>query len=272
MRNITSYKRNKGFTLLELSIVLVIIALIAGGVLAGRTMIRSAELQAVIREYDVYVKALQEFNTKYAQLPGDFSGATTIWGSLGGGCAVYIAPPSGISTCNGDGDGRIGVSTSAGVLSASSEWWLAWKHLSNAGLIDGSYTGGLASTSTVGEAQIDLNVPASKLTPAGWTMFYMQQIADSASLWGEATGGYGHMLSFGKAVTGSYTRGGIISPSDALDIDKKMDDGRPGKGTVRAWRTGYLANCTENDSSSTAQTYKTSRTDPDCSLLFILGF
>ncbi|MFO0389858.1 MAG: type II secretion system protein [Alphaproteobacteria bacterium] len=289
MRKITSYKRDKGFTLLELSIVLVIIALIAGGVLAGRTMIRSAELQAVIKEYDFYVKALHEFNTKYAQLPGDFSGAEDMWGeiTLYADCdANNVGYWSGginsegidaTQTCNGDGNGRIGSSTSAGVLSDTHEWWYAWQHLSNAGLIDGKYTGGRSSTDTAGEAELNINVPSSKFPSGGWTLFYMQQIADSADLHGEPTGGYGHMLSFGKPASGTYTRGGIMSPIDALDIDSKMDDGMAGMGKVRAWKQGYLPRCTTNDGLKTTQQYKTTvsgvpHTDPDCSLLFILGF
>ncbi len=271
----------QGFTLLELTIVLIIIALIAGGIMTGRAMVRSAELQAVLREYSTYLKATKEFTEKYNQLPGDFSTAQTLWGAPPGwlGCPMGYWS-GGLSseawdnthTCNGDGNGRIGASTNAGVLSSTHEWWQAWQHLSNAGLIDGKYSGGVSSTSTAGEAELTINVPSSKLTTGGWTMFYMQQIADSANLWGEATGGYGHMLSFGKVGSGTYTRVGLITPSDALDIEKKIDDGKPGTGTVRTWRTGYLANCTENDSSKTAQTYKTSSTGKDCSLLFILGF
>lgn len=281
MRVTQANKLRSGFTLLELTIVLLMIALIAGGVIAGRSMVRSAELQAVAREYDTYLKATQEFIAKYSQLPGDFSTAQTLWGAPPGWLGCPMGYWSGglsneawdnTQTCNGDGDGRIGSSTNAGVLSNTHEWWQTWQHLSNAGLIDGKYSGGVSSTSTAGEAQLLINVPSSKFAPGGWTMLYMQQIADSANLWGEATGGYGHILAFGKASSGTYTRSPIMTPSDALDIDRKLDDGRPGIGTVRTWRTGYLANCTENDSSKTAQTYKTSSSGQDCSLFFILGF
>jgi len=68
--------KSAGFSLLELSIVLVIIGLIAGGIVAGSSMIRAAELRAVLTELTQYQTATNTFRDKYLGLPGDLRNAT----------------------------------------------------------------------------------------------------------------------------------------------------------------------------------------------------
>src|ERR1700691_433072 len=60
-----------GFTLIELSIVLVIIGLIVGGVLVGQDLIRAAEVRAQISQIEKYNTAVNTFRDKYNALPGD---------------------------------------------------------------------------------------------------------------------------------------------------------------------------------------------------------
>lgn len=65
--------KNKGFTLIELSIVLVIIGLIVGGILIGRDMIRAAEIRSLISEKNQYIVATNNFRNKYNAMPGDIA-------------------------------------------------------------------------------------------------------------------------------------------------------------------------------------------------------
>ena len=60
-----------GFTLIELSIVLVIIGLLAGGVLVGRDLIAAAALRSQITQIEKYNAAANTFRAKYGFLPGD---------------------------------------------------------------------------------------------------------------------------------------------------------------------------------------------------------
>ena len=63
--------RIEGFTLIELSIVLVIIGLIVGGVLTGQSLISAAEVRAQISQIEKYNSAVNTFRSKFNALPGD---------------------------------------------------------------------------------------------------------------------------------------------------------------------------------------------------------
>lgn len=85
-----------GFSLVELSIVLVILGLLTGGILAGQSLIRAAELRSVSTEQSRWVTAANSFRDKYFALPGDFRDATKFWNLQvsGSGCTSS----SGVAT------------------------------------------------------------------------------------------------------------------------------------------------------------------------------
>src|SRR5262249_34097963 len=105
-------KRREGFTLIELSIVLVIIGLIVGGILVGRDMIRQAGLRSVLTDIEQFKTAITAFEVKYDCLPGDCPNATTFFGavdSVPNNCIATLTPnaPGDTRTCNGTNDGYI---------------------------------------------------------------------------------------------------------------------------------------------------------------------
>ncbi|MEO8341734.1 MAG: prepilin-type N-terminal cleavage/methylation domain-containing protein [Nitrospirota bacterium] len=73
-------KRTTGFTLVELYIVLVIIGLLVGGVLAGKTLIQQAEIRAAASQLQQMETAYRTFQTKYGCIMGDCSNATDFFG------------------------------------------------------------------------------------------------------------------------------------------------------------------------------------------------
>lgn len=83
------YKRTSGFTLIELSIVLVIIGLVIGGILVGQDLIKAAELRATISQKEKFDSAVNTFRNKFGGKPGDlsnfvyFSGQLTTGGMTG---------------------------------------------------------------------------------------------------------------------------------------------------------------------------------------------
>ena len=66
-----SIKDSRGFTLVELAIVLVIIGLLIGAVLRGTEMIRNARIKAIQNDLRGYYAAVYTFLDRNGRLPGD---------------------------------------------------------------------------------------------------------------------------------------------------------------------------------------------------------
>jgi prepilin-type N-terminal cleavage/methylation domain-containing protein len=154
---------NRGFSLVELSIVLVIIGLLVGSILTGRELIHASELRAVSSQYSQMWVAVNAFKDKYMGLPGDITNATKIWGSEAAPCAT--TPSSGKLTCDGDGDGLINRYNTGGT---SQEDFRFWQQLANAGFISGQYTGVLV-TATGGQLRLlrRIRLQARLTAPSG---------------------------------------------------------------------------------------------------------
>lgn len=274
--------KRSGFTLMELSIVIIIIALLAGGAVIGKSLIRTSQLQALLTQYDSYVQSIQQFRDKYHALPGDMSNATDIWNTLDASCPSYtsydtITLPYSPKTCNGDGDGRIGfrysdLGTCSGVASfrlCPYESFLSWQHLSNASLIDNRYTGKTNATNTV---SIGNNVPESSVKGLPWHLLYFpppSAISLTNNLFDDT---YGHVLTLNAENVLNLSipdSDFLLSPNDMLVIDSKIDDGFPGTGKIRNWRD---TNCIENNTSQTAARYIDDSKALTCSPIFLTGF
>lgn len=131
-----------GFTLFELSLVLVIIALIAGAIMVGRTLLRASEMQTVQRQYAEFITAYRTFQSKYNCIAGDCKNATQVFGTSDHNCPITPDTVSVTGTCDGDGSGYY---DDGGTLPLENEALLAWQQLADSGLIAGSYMGALHS-------------------------------------------------------------------------------------------------------------------------------
>lgn len=229
---------NRGFSLVELSIVLVILGLLTGGILAGQSLIKAAELRSVSTEFGRYVTAAQTFRDKYFALPGDFNSATKFWGYQGGaGCVTnsgVVAAAGG--TCDGNGNAMVDAGAAA---SQSGEIFQFWSHLARAGMIEGTYSG-LAGSGGQLDATLATNVPASKLAQAGWGVRTVPGITDGGP-GTDFTASYGTYFLFGAKAASSYVWNPIMRPEDQWNIDTKMDDGKPATGKMLA---GERSTCT----------------------------
>ena len=103
MKNI---KNTRGFTLVEIAIVLVIIGLLLGGILKGQELINNAKVRAIADRQNSLKVAWFAFVDRFAALPGDYQQAQ-----------IYITGAS-----NGDGNGTL----------LSTEAPLALQHMSSA--------------------------------------------------------------------------------------------------------------------------------------------
>ncbi|MFZ4541988.1 MAG: type II secretion system protein, partial [Rickettsiales bacterium] len=249
-----------GFSLVELSIVLVILGLLVGGILSGQSLIRAAELRAVGTEYARYLTATHTFRDKYFALPGDMNNAINFWGAAHATPATCTTTlGTGTQTCNGDGDGR--------VLDCGYEAFRYWQQLANAGLIEGQYTG--VQDATACNHTLGVNAPRSKISNAGWSFGYIDFLAGDAGTYGM---NYGNTLWFG-ADTPNRTQYAVIKPEEAWNLDTKMDDGKPARGKIiarpeggGAWGTATNCTTSANQTDYTGD-YRLSNSTTSCSFM-----
>ena len=223
------------FTLVELSIVLVIIGLIVGGVLVGQDLINAATIRAQISQIEKYNTAVHTFQLKYGYLPGDIPDPAA---------SAFGFAQRGQYQGQGDGNGFIAGSGSAGNnvaygwLSTTGETGMFWVDLSKAGLISDNFS--TASIDTIPSVDTPSSYfPAAKI--GGGNFIYVWSNLPTSgfpniSFIGTTVGNYfgisnvSSILGFYGRITSSAT----LSVLQAYNIDTKIDDGLPQTGNVIA--------------------------------------
>ena len=231
---------NHAFSLVELSIVLVILGLLTGGILAGQSLIRAAELRSVSADYARFATSVQTFRDKYLRLPGDMNNATAFWGDDSINCGDVAVTDGTPGTCNGNADGQITFATGP---NRPAEAFQFWKQLALAGLVEGTYSG-LSGSGGAGHAVIGTNVPRGRLSNSGFTPSYFDNSGGSVA---DYAVNFRNQMTFGATNTGFDTSAAILKPEEAWNIDTKMDDGRPGNGSIIA---AYWDDCSTSTSFS----------------------
>lgn len=268
--------RHSGFTLIELSIVLVIIGLIVGGILVGRDLIKAAELRQVIGTVEKLNTAVSAFRTKYDCLPGDCATATNFFPQRafcdpGTNVLVIEAP-----TCNGNGDGAIGGGAVANDP-VQAESFLFWQHLSDAGLTAGLFTGKIGMSYQ--DAIANQNVPALHFRAGMVDVFYFSDYQETmqdfmfASPVSNAFLGK-HLIQLGVNYGNGASRGAdlLFSSNEAHNLDIKMDDGSGQTGNVRATTRTICQDANGNYLASDAVSGMQTSTAAGCSLYIGASF
>jgi len=252
-------RAEKGFTLIELSIVIVIIGLIVAGVVGGQALVKQSKLRTLINEINQYQVAVNTFKLEYNHLPGDIPNAYDYWGN---------SCDSTPSNCNGNGNRKVfppALDSGSTNVTNDFEGYRNWQHLSLAKLVPQNYTG----TSTGGVVGMGYeSVAWSKSGKGRITMQHNnnQSIFKSGNVY--EVGSF--TLEFSGLKPGDgYTPS--ISVPDARNVDLKIDDGHANTGVFIA----KDANCSAAENVVGGADYNTANLNSDvlhCRLHYFLGY
>jgi prepilin-type N-terminal cleavage/methylation domain-containing protein len=189
-------RQQKGFTLVEIAIVLVIIGLLLGGILKGQEMITQAKIKNVVADFSGISAAYYGYQDRYRALPGDDLNAGTRWLT-----PVAATPGNGDGVVAGgyNGNAGAGAPTPCVATVESCSWW---DHLRRAGFVAGS---GVQQpfNSVTGLLGVQTGLPGA--TPP------------------TALGGF----------SGLIVCSANLPDKISIAVDTQMDDGSPSTGTVR---------------------------------------
>ena len=201
----------KGFTLVEIAIVLVIIGLLLGGILKGQEMITQAKIKNVINDMTGVAAAMYGYQDRYRALPGDDLNAATRW----------------TTTSSGNGDGIIlGTYNAAvpgtltGLTPAIPESVFFWHHLRLAGFVSGT----------------GANQPFNAVSGI---MGVQTSTGAAATL---TTGVLGAPVAPANPLTALMLCSANLPDKIAISVDAQTDDGVGTTGTVRGQNQGGAAN------------------------------
>ncbi len=228
-------KNSSGFTLIELSIVIVIIGLIVAGVVGGQALVEQAKLRQVIAQMNQIKLAVNAYKLEYSALPGDHSRAADYWGQA---ASCYANTLGSTNTCNGDGSKKLAYMHTPDTSNMEYEPWHFWKHLENAKLIEGNYTGysnnGLCGTTHMC-MQPGINSLAGPIPGTGWVAFSVATF--SGKRWqGRATNQNRNIIAFTNPTVSTnntwFRNAYAFTPKQQFSIDTKIDDGLPFQGSI----------------------------------------
>ncbi len=220
--NISHANRQQGFTLIELSIVLVIIGLIVGGVLVGQDLIKAAQIRATVSQIEKFDSAVNTFHGKYNGIPGDLASCTSFFTTndcTTGAAAAVIA-----------GDGVL-TDFAGARLAITGEVAAFFHQLYKANLIAESISD-YSAVSATAAAPLATTLPLAKLGNGNYIIGYT---GDASITYPGMAGVNLYRITGISAIanTGKPTMALALTPLEAFQIDSKKDDGVANSGVVQ---------------------------------------
>ncbi len=263
-----------GFTLVELSIVIVIIGFLVAGIAAGSNLVKQAQVRSVISDFQQYQTGYNGFVGRFNAVPGDFASAYTYWTGANN-CAVTATA----ANCNGDGDGIV----EPGTTTAADEVAKAWKQMQLAGFVG---AGIVSVPDTLVALTPGANAPNSKISGTGYFIAGTTSVTrgSTASAIGFGAGSTNYVYIGRSSSTANINNliDGALRPEEAFNIDSKLDDGVASGSNFIGFNTGVVrsvkghSNTTltcllTSDTPSAASSYAVAQTGTNCMLALALN-
>lgn len=274
---------DSGFTLVELSMVVMIVGLLIGGILKGQEMISNSRATAVIAQVRSYEAAVSTFKDINAAWPGDLATAAERIPGCNQNCTPFINGRSndiiGRANWADDWETQTDATAHAPAASENDETVLFWTHLMLSGLIGGVNTKWLYSETPLSIAWNETH--PSTPTGGGYIVGYGSGIrlpgdpSPPPSPGNPASGPNGMLLmvvstpNMGNATTLTEPGRQPFNASMAARIDDKIDDGLPHSGLVMAY--GYSQSCFSDISGNGVPAYNGGIGSFDCGLTFLIS-
>ena len=215
--NLESRENEKGFTLVELAVVMIIIGLLIGGILKGQELITNARVTTTASSMESLSAAYNGFRDQFNAIPGDMGNAVTR--ISGCGAVVSCADAPAANANNGI------INTAVGAASAG-EGLLFFSHLLAANFISDMN----GSSATAGLGVTNPTAPVGGGFLAGDT-----RGGATAGVFSESTLRAAPHIVLTNAVGGvGGANVGPVTPAQAANIDRRVDDGSPNTGTMAA--------------------------------------
>ncbi len=235
MKSHSTARRQGGFTLVEIAIVLMIIGLLIGGILRGQELIQSARVRNIIDQKSAIQTAYIGFLDRYRMLPGDLTATQ----------AAVVGNGAEASTAALGGDGLI----------APTESILFFQNLTSSGFLSCGACMTVTAAGPVGINNSPINVYGDAVRAGHLDS---SNTAAANSTWFDPVNGITRMV--------VYT--GASVPSQVLaETDRKADDGLPGTGQLRFGMTGTsgaFAICAPNLATNPTATTWANPTQANC--------
>lgn len=220
-----SKQLQQGFSLIELSIVLVIMGLLIAGVSAGSSLVKSAELRALMTQVENFKVASGSYYAKKGRLPGDDASTTD-------------------ANFAGNANGLIEFTTNVKSQFAM-EGVNVWKHFVDQEILSGTYAGHASTAAAEDSVDVSGQVATAKKKGGVWVFDDVTETINGGTVRRNyiflinkvalATVKNDAVLKLSSYGANGLDKKGVMPAIDVASLDEKYDDADPKNGGIRSY-------------------------------------